>query len=57
MNGFLMRKGRLGVAMAAAVLVVALMFGTNAVASKKTIVFADLGWDSAQVHNNRRIHY
>ena len=33
------------------VLVLTLMAGTAMAAGKKPIVFADLGWDSAQVHN------
>jgi glycine betaine/proline transport system substrate-binding protein len=43
--------GRLVAVMATIFFLVALGTGTALAASKKPIVFADLGWDSVQVHN------
>ncbi|MDJ0804220.1 MAG: glycine betaine ABC transporter substrate-binding protein, partial [Desulfobacterales bacterium] len=50
MRNFRNGSKRLTILMTAALLLVALGTGT-ALADKKPIVFADLGWDSAQVHN------
>ena len=51
MRKFVRGTKRLSILLAAALLLVTLCTGTVPAADKQPIVFADLGWDSVQVHN------